>query len=238
MKIHFLGTSDGYPEQDRYCSCTVVTVGDKLYVIDAGLALYSALMHNGYAPKDVAGIFITHMHGDHASGLVEFTDLMTWGNRDILDPNIFVPTVQGKNAILGLTYAMDYSREVEIKVYGKGEIFNDGNVKVTAYKTEHGSACYGFLLEAEGKRVYFTGDMRGDIEDMPAFVYEENTDLIICESAHNCLPKIADKLNAMKTGKIIINHIASGHSVKEFNECKPMINKPFELAYDRMSIEL
>lgn len=61
MKISFLGTSDGYPEKDRYCSCTVVTVNSKHYVIDAGLALYSALIHNDLHPRDAGAIFITHM---------------------------------------------------------------------------------------------------------------------------------------------------------------------------------
>ena len=238
MKITFIGTSDGYPEADRYCSCTVVTVNGKHYVIDAGVSLYSALLHSGLQPRDTAAIFITHMHGDHASGLVEFVDLMAWGNRDKLNTDIFVPTVRGKTALLSLAYAMDEAREVEINVYKEGKVFEDENVCVTAYRTGHGAATFGFLVEAEGRSVYFTGDMRGDIIDMPEFVYNETTDLIICESAHNRLHLIADKLNAMQTDKIIINHVASGHSVDDFTQCAPLMSKPFVMAFDGMTEEL
>lgn len=237
MKIQLLGTSHGLPEKDRFCSCSVVTVNGKHYVIDAGISLYSALIHNDCNPEDVSGIFITHMHGDHSSGLVEYVDLMSWTKKD-LKAEIFVPTLLGKLAVETLAYAMDLAREVDLKVYTEGLVFKDENVTVTAFKTKHNAASHGFLLEAEGKRVYFTGDMVKDISDCPEFVYNENTDLIICESAHNRLPDISEKLNSMKTKKIIINHIAPRHSISEFDECKPLMNKPFELAFDGMTVNI
>lgn len=237
MKIKLLGTSHGLPEKDRFCSCNVITVNGSHYVIDAGVSLFSILLHNGYDCEDVKGIFITHMHGDHASGLVEFVDLMSWGKRCV-KPEIFVPTVAGKLAIQMLAEAMDHAREIEMKVYTEGTVFEDENIRVTAFRTGHGEATFGFLVEAEGKKVYFTGDMKKDISDMPEFVYNEKTELIICESAHNCMPKIADKFNNMKTDRIVINHIAPKHSIAEFKEAKPLINKPFDLAFDGMEIEL
>lgn len=238
MKIHFIGTSDGYPTAERYCSCTVVTVNGKHYVIDAGVSLYSSLLHNGMHPHDTEAVFITHMHGDHASGLVEFVDFKKWGPVEKMTDHIFVPTVAGKLALEALAEAMDSGPDVNLKVYTEGVVFENGDVKVTAFRTEHGAATFGFLLEAEGKRVYFSGDMSRDIHDMPPFVYEEPTDLIICEAAHNCLPAIADKLNAMKTQHLVINHLAPKHSFKEFDEAKPMINKPFDMAFDGMQITL
>ena len=66
MRITFLGTSDGYPEKERYCSCTVVTVGGKHYVIDAGVSLVSAMLKNDLDPASAAGVFITHMHGENS----------------------------------------------------------------------------------------------------------------------------------------------------------------------------
>ena len=239
MKISFLGTSDGYPEKDRYCSCTVVTVGGKHYVIDAGLALYSALMHNDMHPKDVAAIFITHMHGDHASGLPEFVDLMVWGGRDKLEPAIYMPTVQGKIGLLAFVESMDSGREPEITVYREGHVFEDENVKVTAFRTAHTNASFGFLFEAEGKKIYFSGDFAGDFHDLPDFLFSDYTDLVVCESAHNVLYEHADKLNNFRTDKIIINHIAIGHSKSDFDTCKPLIkDKEFVFSFDGMTTEI
>lgn len=36
MKITFLGTGHGVPSPDRHCSATLVEVGGKRYLIDAG----------------------------------------------------------------------------------------------------------------------------------------------------------------------------------------------------------
>lgn len=238
MKINFFGTSDGYPEKDRYCSCTVVTVNGKHYVIDAGLSLYSALLRHDYSPADVNGIFITHMHGDHASGLAEYVNLMIWGSRFAADPEICVPSMAGKLGLLSYAYAMDKGRDVDVTVFREGKIFEDENVRITAYRTQHTDASFGFLVEGEGKRVYFTGDIRNDLADLPELLFNEPTDLVICESAHNRLPNVADKFNSMKTKQVIINHVASGHSYKDFDECKPLINKPFSMAFDDMIIEL
>lgn len=231
MEVKFIGTSHGVPEKDRYCSCSVVTVNGKHYVIDAGVSLMSALLHNNMEPQNVGAVFITHMHGDHISGLPEFVDLLRWYYRD-LNPAIFVPSEQGKYALLNWVTSMDNGREVAVSAYSEGILFEDENVRVTAFRTQHTACSFGFLLEAEGKRVYFTGDMRGDLSDCPGVVYETETDLVVCESAHNCLPEIADKLNAMKTKHIVINHVNPKHSLKEFDECAPLMNKPFDMAHD------
>lgn len=237
MKIKLLGTSDGYPTKERKCSCSVITINGKHYIIDAGLSLYTELIQNDYMPEDVKGIFITHMHGDHASGLVEYVDFMVWGRRKT-NPAIFVPTIQGKLAIETLAYAMDGGREVNLNTYKEGVVFEDENIKVTAFRTTHGPATFGFFVEGDGKKVYFTGDLAGDLHDLPELVFSENLDLVICESAHNCLPKVADKFNAMTTKQVVINHLAAGHSFGEFEECKPMINKTFTMAFDGMEINL
>lgn len=231
MRVHFIGTSHGVPEKDRYCSCAVITVNNKHYIIDAGVSLMSAILHNNMEPEDVGAVFITHMHGDHASGLAEFVDLLRWHYKT-LNPGIFLPSSQGKYALLNWVASMDGGREVEITAYEEGLIFEDENIRVTAYKTEHTNCSYGFLIEAENKKIYFTGDMRRDISDCPDVVYNTDTNLIVCEAAHNCLPQIADKLNAMKTKRIVINHVCPRHALQEFEDCKPLMKIPFEMAFD------
>ena len=239
MQIKFLGTSDGYPEKERYCSCTVLTVSGRHYVIDAGCSLVSEMLKNDLHPADTAGVFITHMHGDHTNGLIEYVNLAIWASRYRLKGPVYLPTEEGRSALLALARAMDTQKyDIPMHVFTEGPVFEDENVRITAHRTRHTEASFGFLVEAEGKRVYFSGDMLKDISDCPDFVYELPTDLIVCECAHNCLPRIADKLNAMQTQRLIINHIAKPHSESEFAEAKPLINKPIELAYDGMSVAI
>ena len=76
MKITFIGTSHGKPEKNRFCSCTVITVGGKHYVIDAGAPIMDLFQRYELAFEDIAGIFITHSHIDHVAGLAAFTVAM------------------------------------------------------------------------------------------------------------------------------------------------------------------
>lgn len=234
MDIQFIGTSDGYPEKERFCSCTAVTVNKKHYIVDAGISLYSMLLKYDMEPADTEAIFITHMHGDHTNGLVEYANMMTWGRGTSLGTRIFLPTMIGKTALQNMIQAQDYGREVPLDVFAEGAVFEDENVKVTAYRTAHCDRSYGFLFETADKRVYFTGDISGSLTDLPEFLFKENTNAVICESAHNRLYEVSDILNSIKTDKLIINHIAKKHSIDDFAKCAPKINTEFVMAYDGM----
>ena len=236
MHIQFIGTSDGYPTAERYCSCTVVTVKGCHYVIDAGISLYSMLLKYKMNPSDTRAIFITHMHGDHTNGLIEYANMMTWGSGKNLNTRIFMPTKIGKIALQNMIQAQDFGREIPIDVFSEGPIYEDENVKVTAFRTRHNDNSFGFLIEGEGKRVYFTGDMSSTISEMPEFLKTEKTDAVICESAHNKLYECTDILNSLNTDKIIINHIAQKHSLDDFEKAKPVIRNNFILAFDGMEI--
>lgn len=75
MKITFLGTSHGVPEVNRFCTSVLLESGGKHYLIDAGAPISDLLIRNKVAFKDISAIFITHLHGDHVDGLVQFADL-------------------------------------------------------------------------------------------------------------------------------------------------------------------
>ncbi len=58
-------------------------------------------------------------------------------------------------------------------------------MNLTAYKTKHTSDSYAFLAYAEGKRVFFSGDLYyNPSEDFPKEVLNSRLNLAVCESAH------------------------------------------------------
>lgn len=67
-----------------------------------------------------------------------------------------------------------------------GELYRDESICVRAYRTRHTDSSYAYLLEAEGKRVLFSGDLsrNGPQEDFPVSVLEQPLELAVCESAH------------------------------------------------------
>ena len=89
-------------------------------------------------------------------------------------------SADGKSAVTAY-FIMGRSENSRNRVFTEGVIYDDGYLKVTAIPTKHCPPMhsYAFLLEGEGKRVVFSGDLsqffRGN--DFPLF-NSETTDLL------------------------------------------------------------
>lgn len=71
MDLQFLGTSAGVPTKARNVSATAVieASGKGWYLVDCGEATQHQLLRTSLSLRDLRGIFITHVHGDHCFGL-------------------------------------------------------------------------------------------------------------------------------------------------------------------------
>lgn len=70
MSIITLGTSGGPPPHvGRQQPATLLVVGGREYLIDAGEGAGYQLMQAGYHPSEPDGVFLTHLHWDHTLGL-------------------------------------------------------------------------------------------------------------------------------------------------------------------------
>lgn len=71
MDLLFLGTSSGVPTKTRNVSATAVieASGRHWYLVDCGEGTQHQLLHTPLSIRDLRGIFITHVHGDHCFGL-------------------------------------------------------------------------------------------------------------------------------------------------------------------------
>lgn len=227
MKITFLGTSHGVPEADRFCSCTLVNTGNRSYLIDAGGPVMDMLIRRGIAPEVITAIFVTHMHGDHINGLPAFTDLISWYFKKA-DPVIHLPDQCGVDALKlwNSTVLGGETRDIKYKVYQEGLIYDDGNIRVLAVRTQHALLSYSFVIEAEGKRVVFTGDLAGPEKDFPAVCFEQDCDAVICEAAHFPMTKAAPVFEKCRTNHIYINHISprQAPSIAELKAANPPYN--------------
>lgn len=188
MKITFFGASHGVPEANRKCSCTLVEAGGRKYLIDAGTDPVDELVKRGIGPEEICAVFITHLHGDHADGLVHFTDLLSWYYKTA-SPEFYVPKKETREALipwlslLGVTLREDLAFH-EIR---EGVFYDDGVLRVTALRTGHIDVSYAFVLEAEGKTVLFTGDMKhetGPVDDYARYAQKYVFDLAVAECAH------------------------------------------------------
>ena len=185
----------------------LLEVGEKVYFIDMGTPGVDFLRTRGIAVEDVSAIFITHMHGDHTNGLIPFVDLITWYFKKA-DPEIFLPVAEAGKAIDGWLKATLNKDEkaVRYRQTEEGVVFDDGVIKVTAYATQHCYRSFGYLVEAEGKRGLFTGDLKNPGVDMPKALFEGKIDLMVCEAAHFPATDYLPVLEKADVERVCITH--------------------------------
>ena len=236
MKLTFLGTSHGVPEPNRQCASTLVEVGGKYYIIDMGCMVIPELVNRGIRVDDVKGVFITHLHGDHMNGLFQFVDLISWYYKTP-DPVIALPELTIRDDIrsylqhTGLTMkALPF-----VKIHS-GVIFDDGALKVTAIPTQHHVPSYSFLLEAEGQRVLFTGDLKHPSVDFPKV--EGRVDLAVCEGAHFLVTDYLPVWEGMDIGQIAIHHYVNRNVAHILKLQKELAPTPVHMVADGMEIRL
>lgn len=237
MQIIFLGTSHGVPEKDQFCSCTLVRSGENSYLVDAGAPVSSLLNRSGVPHESVRGVFITHLHGDHFNGLAEFCDLLTW-HYTKADPLFLLPEQKGIDMIHTWVSGLFPSpRPLRMRTYSEGIVFDDGRMKVTARRTRHTGASFAFVLELEGKRLLFTGDMSSDYSEYPELHKGEAFDLVVCEGAHRRPYECYDLFAPTRTKQMVINHCAP--------RCRELAGKlttelpfPCRIAFDGLTLSL
>ncbi|MBO4452632.1 MAG: ribonuclease Z [Clostridia bacterium] len=240
MKITFIGTSHGIPERDRKCSSAIIRIGDRSYFVDMGTQSIEWLRVNDVPVESVKAVFVTHMHGDHVNGLPSFLDLCNWFFTGA-EPKIFMPSKEGADALVGWVIALEKRayRGIEVNTVTEGVIFDDGFLKVTAYRTQHCRNSFAYLLESDGKRVLFTGDLQSPAVDFPLKALEKRLDVLICESAHfdpNCYTEL---FKDHDVGSVYFNHIQP-RRIPILEELTESLREtvPAQIAYDGLEIHL
>jgi len=241
MKITFIGSSHGVPEPNRKCSCIMIEVGQNVYFIDMGTPAIDELRTRGISIDAVKGIFFTHMHGDHTNGLIQFVDLITWYFKTP-NPAVYLPIIDAAKVIddwLKVTLNGD-EKQIDYREVLPGTLFDDGVIKVTAIATQHCYKSYAYLVEAEGKAVLFTGDLKNPGADFPAVGMKKPLDLLVCESAHFPATDYLPVLEKCDVKKVCITHYSDRHlaSVLRLQQELTAKDIPSVKATDDLQIEL
>ncbi|MBQ9785015.1 MAG: MBL fold metallo-hydrolase [Clostridia bacterium] len=213
MKITFLGTADGIPRPGHFCTSTMIEVGERIYIVDAGAPVINLLLDHGKHPNNIAAFFNTHGHTDHLDGLLQLLTLCGWAYRDAAF-DLYVPEEgvgQGFVSYMENVTATPFPADrLRMKVFEAGVVYDDGMLKVTAIPTRHCEPrpSYAFLLEAEGKRVLLSGDLSQFLkkDDFPTAVADGNLDLFVCEMAHFGEEHILPYLETCTAKRVMFNH--------------------------------
>ena len=237
MKFTFLGSSHGVPEANRKCSCIMIEVGENIYFVDMGMPVVDELRTRGKSMDAVKGVFITHMHGDHTDGLIQFIDLITWYFKTP-DPVVVMPDLAAVNVIndwLKVTIN-GAEKTIQYRQTKEGVVFDDGVLKVTAIPTQHCPGAHAYVLEAEGKTVLCTGDLANPGRDFP--YVDKELDLMICESAHFPTTDYLPILEKQAVKQLCVTHYSPKRmqSLYQFQQVMVERGQPILIATDDLEL--
>lgn len=68
--VHILGCGSALPTLRHFPSCQVVSLRERLYMIDCGEGAQLQLRRSHLKFGRLSHIFISHLHGDHIFGLM------------------------------------------------------------------------------------------------------------------------------------------------------------------------
>ena len=221
-KIHFFGTCSGTePIEGRHHVSFALEVNGVYYWFDAGENCSRNAHLSGIDLLKVKTVFISHTHMDHVGGLGNLLwnirKLTTISDRRPIDKkiDIFIPnmnTWHGIHEVLINTecnFRCDF--DIEAHRTNDGVVYEDKNIKVSAFHNHHlqeeegdGWLSYSYQIEAEGKRLVFSGDVR-DMHDLEEII-GDGCDYLLVETGHHKVCDVGSFVNTKNIGKVLFVH--------------------------------
>lgn len=155
------------------CHIYLIKGPDGLFLIDAGNGydtegILTNIRTEGFSPKDISHILVTHHHTDHARGSKAL--------KDALDCEIWISANTGRHLLengtdeeLGIPFAKAHGMYAQDYVYihcpvdraiKDGESFSIAGVAITAINVighSYDSTC--FMMNLDGRKCLFSGDV-------------------------------------------------------------------------------
>lgn len=150
-----LGTASALPTANRYPSAHVLTVHERLFLIDCGEGAQMQMRKAGIPFSKIDNIFISHLHGDHLFGIFGFLSTLAMGGRQT---PLYIYAPDGFSKILaffmaqfgeGIKYEIIHQ---PVKCKEPVLIYESKQVDVYAFPLVHRGETYGYLFKEKMPR--------------------------------------------------------------------------------------
>lgn len=220
MRLTVVGSGDAFGSGGRLQTCYHVAARSGLFLIDCGATSMIGMQRLGLSPDDVRTIFVSHLHGDHFSGLVWWLLHAHYVSGRTAPLTIVGPAgIQQRfktaaealfpnSTEIALRFDMtfrEFRSQSEIEVAG---------VRVTPFEVLHpsGAPPYALRFECDGKVLGFSGDTRWVENLVPA---AKGADLFIAEcftfdqqvGYHTSWRDIEANIDRMAAQRIMLTHM-------------------------------
>ena len=192
FRVTLMGTGAPPPDRARMGPSTLVEAGSHRLLFDVGRGVSTNIVAYGLSLGAIHTVFLTHMHVDHLSG---FPDFWLAGHhrgpfgRRAESVTVFGPTgvttmLRGleqayHDIAIGWGLPEHATRLISRQFDGPGVVFNEGGVRVTAFRVVHADGnAYGYRVDYGGRSVVISGDT-GPSENVITFA--KGVDLLVHE---------------------------------------------------------
>ncbi len=177
-KVHF-GTNTS--------SVQVRLAGGECILLDAGtglVALGDQMWKTGLSDCDTVHLFMTHFHWDHIQGLPFFKPIYRKGMKLAIYGPPGVEAVLSGQIVPPFCPIPREAMAADIEFVTVKDGVRVGDARVTCFPTNHPQGCFGYSLEAGGKKVCYATDLEPDGGRMDDVLLQaaRGSDLLIHDS--------------------------------------------------------
>ncbi len=233
LTVILLGTGNPRPNANHAGAATAIVAGEKWFLVDAGRGATMRIASTELKYENMRGVFITHLHSDHTAGLPDlFITSWQFGRKTKPLP-LYGPdgTKQLADAMLQFfAYDIHIRRDlverhpaagatIDTHIVKEGVVYDDGDVRVTAFKEEHAPVepAFGYRFDSGGHSIVISGDTRPNAN---LIRFAKGVDVLVIESylpgffESVDTPEVAKKLDAYHTSAAQAGEIAASAGVK------------------------
>jgi len=225
LSVLLLGTGFPRPDPERAGPSTAVVFGEKWFVVDAGRGTTLRIAGTELKYAGLKAVFLTHLHSDHTAGLPDLFNTSWQFGRKTVPLELYGPpgTAKLSKAMLDF-FAEDIhvrrdlmerhpaaGATIRTHVVREGVVYDDGEVKVTAFAVDHRPVKYafGYRFDAGGRSVVISGDTR----PTPSLVkYAKGADVLVLEAY---LPEHFDRVDTPEVAARLKSYHVSAEEAGE-----------------------
>ena len=161
MRLTILGRSPASPNPGEACAGYLVEGGGARLLVDIGPGVVSQLVRRHH-PDELDAVVISHMHADHMLDLVTLRYVYPWRERPKDQRlRVFVPPGSADQLLdlaKGAGNAKHFESCFRVEEHDGASSLAFGGITMTPVRTQHYIPCWGFRMEADGRRLAYTAD--------------------------------------------------------------------------------
>ncbi len=183
MRLTILGRSPATPNPGEACAGYLVEGDGSRVLVDIGPGVVAQLLQRHH-PDELDAVVVSHMHADHMLDLVTLRYVYPWRARPREERLRVILPPGSADQMLDLAKGVGNARHFEDSFRlsehdGSRPVTFDG-LSLTPIETQHYIPCWGFRIEADGKRLAYTADTAPcgglvDLADGPDLLLSEAT---------------------------------------------------------------